>query len=50
MKNIYTTVCVLGTLIPYAFFAQFRAPHGLDSPLFINHETRQHPIRWPFCF
>ncbi len=33
-KPIYILLCVLGTLLPYAFFAPFLAENGLDLPLF----------------
>lgn len=33
-KNVYIILCVLGTLIPYAFFVPFLAENGLDLGLF----------------
>ena len=33
-KTVYITLCVLGTIIPYAFFVPFLMENGLDLPLF----------------
>jgi hypothetical protein len=33
-KNIYIIFCILGTLIPYAFFVPFLAENGLNLGLF----------------
>jgi len=33
-KNVYIVLCVLGTLIPYAFFMPFLVENGLDLQLF----------------
>lgn len=36
MKTIYLTAAVLGTLVPWAFFAGFLGVHGADIPLFVS--------------
>ena len=33
-KIVYISLCVLGTIIPFAFFAPFLAENGLDLQLF----------------
>ena len=33
-KNVYIILCVLGTIIPYAFFVPFVVENGLDLGLF----------------
>jgi hypothetical protein len=33
-KTIYIILCILGTIIPYAFFVPFLAENGLDLGLF----------------
>ena len=33
-KNIYLILCILGTVIPYAFFVPFLAENGLNLGLF----------------
>jgi len=35
-KQFYLLMAVLGTLIPWAFFASFISAEGLDIPLFIE--------------
>lgn len=36
LKNIYLLAAVLGTVIPWAFFADFIITEGFDIPLFIS--------------
>ena len=36
VKNFYLVMAILGTLIPWAFFANFFADAGIDIPLFIS--------------
>ena len=36
LKNFYLIMAILGTLIPWAFFANFFATEGLNLPLFIT--------------
>jgi hypothetical protein len=33
-KLIYIPLCILGTILPYAFFVRFLAQNGLNIPLF----------------
>ncbi len=35
-KTVYIVLCILGTIIPYAFFIPFLAENGLDLQLFAN--------------
>lgn len=34
MKRFYLVMAVVGTVVPWVFFAQFLAAEGLDLPLF----------------
>jgi Protein of unknown function DUF2834 len=36
VKAIYAALCVLGAVLPLAFFAPFLAEHGLNLPLFVQ--------------
>lgn len=36
MKTIYAGLCVLGFVLPYAFFVPFLLAHGLDLALFFS--------------
>ena len=35
LRRFYLVMCVLGTVIPWIFFANFFAKNGLDIPLFV---------------
>jgi len=35
-KTVYIVLCVLGTVIPYAFFVPFAVDNGLDLSLFVR--------------
>lgn len=34
-RNVYLALAVLGTVVPYVFFMQFFAAHGIDLPAFV---------------
>lgn len=36
MKWVYIFLCILGFVLPYAFFVPFLIENGLNIPLFIN--------------
>ena len=36
MKPIYLVLTIIGTLVPYLFFFQFFAEHGVDLPAFVG--------------
>lgn len=36
MKNVYLILTIAGTVVPYFFFFQFFAEHGLDLPAFVS--------------
>ncbi len=36
MRNIYLVLAILGAVIPYVFFFQFFAEHGVSLPSFIG--------------
>lgn len=36
MRLFYLAMCVIGTVVPWAFFGGFFAAHGLDLPLFLR--------------
>ena len=36
MKNVYLALAILGAIVPYFFFYQFIAVHGVDIPMFIK--------------
>ncbi|MEA2236265.1 MAG: hypothetical protein QOC81_989 [Thermoanaerobaculia bacterium] len=36
MKYVYVVLCILGTALPYYFFAPFVPEHGLNLPLLVQ--------------
>ncbi len=36
MRNIYLFLAIVGALVPYLFFIQFFAEHGLSLPAFVG--------------
>jgi hypothetical protein len=36
LKSFYLFAAVIGTVVPYAFFASFISTNGLDIPLFLS--------------
>lgn len=36
MKNVYLVLTIAGTVVPYIFFFQFFAEHGINLPAFIS--------------
>ncbi len=37
LKDLYLTLCILGTVLPYSQFVPFLREHGLDARLFLDH-------------
>ena len=36
MKNVYLLLTIVGTIVPYLFFFDFFAEHGVDLPSFVG--------------
>jgi hypothetical protein len=36
LRAFYLFICVIGTVIPWAFFGSFFATNGLDVPMFVR--------------
>lgn len=36
MKNVYLLLAIIGTVVPYFFFFDFFANHGLNLPAFVS--------------
>ncbi|WP_088894078.1 DUF2834 domain-containing protein [Leptolyngbya ohadii] len=42
MRSLYLVLCIVGTVLPYAYLVPFLMAHGLDLPLFFQQLFANH--------